>query len=188
MEQLKLFLYDLFTNLIPGTLLLGYILMTNLFTEILTKIGRVEYINKNYIVNFLFIFTAYILGNGLNFIWQFIESKCKKEFFHKEDTFSMTNFSCNEYEKVKELLRQKNLLGIVEKAEAKYLLFRNSALAMGIIVILNFKTQILNIETILFIILLIVICYLKYIKYWNLSGRSLKYGKEIYEKLSKNKP
>lgn len=165
--SLDLFVYDLMSNFLPGSLLVYYFYIndTNIFNWVI-GIGDLK---KEKMQVFIFLIISYLVGNIVNCLTRKI---CK--FSKLPNSFSEATLPS--YEECKNKLRLKNIdaLKIQEKMESKYLLFRNIGFSLISILAYDlFKNKKLEIRYI-FIVLGIIICLIKFLKYWRLSGKTLK--------------
>ncbi|MGL5657481.1 MAG: hypothetical protein ACRDDK_00210 [Cetobacterium sp.] len=183
--NLSLFLYDIVSNFLPGIILLYFIFLKKL--DIFEWVVGIGDLKKEKVILIVFLIGAYLLGNIINFITRKI---CETKFFKGCLKNSFKDLESNDanskkvcYEKCKNILRLKNekLLKIQEEMELKYLLFRNVGFSLTCILFYEIYKYGICEKKLIILVSIIIICIIKFIKYWNLSGETLR---SLYDSLS----
>lgn len=204
MEILKFFIFDLFGNLIPG-IILSYYLITKEWSWIEkikinwgSKLVTLGVIKIEDIKLGIFLLVSFIVGNGIMRLGSVFCACIKKDETEKElnklekrfiplEMFSKEKLE--DYSTRKEKLIQEKKDTTLQLMESKYLLFRSlSIILLGIAVVRLFEIKSNdNIEyiEIIFIFGGAIICWISFVKYWNLTGKMIKIGSEILEEKNK---
>lgn len=198
MEILKFFIFDLFGNLIPGIILSYYLIIKDLpwIKEMksywggeLASLGsiKIEHIKLG-----IFLLISFIIGNGIMRLGSMFSACIKKEkelgkvkkIFIPLEMFSEKKLE--DYSTRKEKLIQEKKDTTLQLMEGKYLLFRSLSIVLLVIILgeIIFSEKKRWLEIILLFIGAII-CWISFVKYWNLTGEMIKIGTEILKEKNK---
>ena len=180
MEKIELFLYDIFGNFIPGSIL-NFIFFSDILK--ILRVGSYGEAIDSKLAIIVFFFSSYILGNLLNMI--------SSRLFLKFKLLGVNNLLNGEaelvllkeelkyegrdiYDLAKKYIEKKGYPNFVKKFEAKYLLYRNLTLALFISYVyttfINGKVDVLHKlfmrQTTLVAVAIIVTTFFQFRYYW----------------------